>query len=323
MRIAVIGAGGTGGLYGAILARGGADVVFVARGAHLAAIRARGLQVRSKLFGEFTVAAEASDDPAVIADSQVILFCTKTYDAHSALERLAPVLPEAALLIPIQNGIDGANEMRRLVSEARVLGGVALGGGVITEPGVVEERFGALKVIFGEWAGGMSDRVRELEIALRGHGLDVEATKDIQAAVWEKFIIACAFSGLTALTRLPIGEILRCEATADLYAEVMREVERLSRAAGVAVRPSFSDHGLTMTRALRETATSSMYYDLMAGRRLELEAINGAAVRLGRELGVPTPHNTVIYAALKPYSNGSPLGATDTTSTGPSGSSGG
>ncbi len=306
MRVAVIGTGGTGGYFGGVLARAGEEVVFVARGAHLDAIRSRGLTVKSRLAGEFTVPARTADDLREIGPVDLILFCVKAYDTAEAAERLRPLVGPNTLILSVQNGIDNEERIVRIVGKTHVLGATAQVSSVIESPGVIAQTAGPGKIIFGELDGPPSPRTEQLLGTFRRAGIAAEVRADVRVALWEKFILICGVSGITALTRLPIGTILADPETSALLRGTMAEVEAVAHAEEVAVSRGYADQAHGFMAHVEPWMRGSLYYDLTAGRRLELETLNGTVVRLGRRHGVPTPLNFAIYAALKPYADGPP-----------------
>jgi 2-dehydropantoate 2-reductase len=308
MRIAVIGAGGTGGYFGALMARAGEDVTFVARGAHLDAIRKGGLTVRSQLSGDFHVACTATDNTEEIGPVDLVLFCVKAYDTEQALAHLRLLVGPETMILSVQNGIDNEAQISRAVGPGHVLGAVAHVSSVIAEPGVISQTAGPGRITFGEMDGRTRARTERLLETFRRAGIAAAVHPDITAALWEKFIFICAMSGVTALTRLPIGPILADPESAGLVRDVMAEVEAVALAKGIAVA-GYTDKAMAFMVGLEPAMRGSMYYDLAAGRRLELSTLNGTVVRLGRETGIPTPLNGAIYAALRPYEHGRPPGA--------------
>src|SRR5215203_746163 len=225
MRIAVVGAGGTGGYFGGLLARAGQDVTFIARGAHLEALRTRGLTVESKLAGTFTVSVQATDAPSEVAPVDLILFCVKTYDTNTAAESIRPLIEPDTMLISLQNGIDNAERIARAAGYTSRLGAVAYVVSAIKAPGVVAQTAGPGKIILGELSGGASARTERLRDVLQRARIMVEVHPDIRVILWQKFLFICAFSGVTAVTRLPIGTILGDPVTRALF---RGEVERVA-----------------------------------------------------------------------------------------------
>ncbi len=306
MRIAIMGAGATGGYFGALLARAGEEVVFIARGDHLAAMRRSGLRVESTRSGEFTVPVVASDDPGAVGPVDLVLFCVKSYDTEAAAEAIRPLVGPTTAIVTIQNGVDNAERLARRYGPDAVLGGLAFIESTIAAPGVIAHLSPFGRIIFGELAGGISERVKRLEQHLRAAGVDAQASANMTVALWEKFLFITPLAGLTSLTRLPIGPLRECPETWALYGQCTAEVWGMGRAAGVALPDDAVERNLANTRQVAASFKSSMQRDLERGKRLELEALNGYVVRRGAELGVPTPVNSVIYGALKPHVDGPP-----------------
>jgi 2-dehydropantoate 2-reductase len=306
MRVTVMGSGGTGGYFGGLLARSGEEVTFIARGPHLAALRANGLTVRSRLIGDFTIKVRATDDPAEPGPVDLVLFCVKSYDTESAAERLRPAVGPETVILPVQNGIDSAERIGRIVGPQRVIGGLAGVSSVVEAPGIIEHRAGPDVIQLGELDGPPSPRTERIVEVLRGAGIKAQVRPDMRVALWEKFVLICGLSGLTALTRLPLGAILACPETRTLFHHVMEETKEVGRATGVPVPSEHAERMLKFFQGSDPAIRGSLYYDLAAGRRLEIETLNGTVVRLGRERGVPTPANFAVYAALKPYADGAP-----------------
>ena len=307
MRVVVVGAGGMGGYFGGMLARGGADVSFVARGAHLKAMQTQGLKVKSQLFGEFTLSVRATADPARIGPVDLVLFCVKAYDLEPAALQCRPLVGAQTAVVPVQNGIDIAERLERILGGGRILGGLTYVAGYIESPGVVVQQGRSGELIFGELQGGTSERTSRLLAFFRSAGLPAELCPDIRRKLWEKFIVVCATGGVLALTRLPFGPVFASAETSGLMKGVMEEVARLARAGGVGLPEGIVDRLFEELKGkMAPQAKSSQLRDLEEGRRLELEFLNGTAVRLGKERGVPTPLNFAVYAALTPYRDGPP-----------------
>ncbi len=306
MRIAVMGAGGTGGFFGGLLARAGEEVTFIARGAHLEAIHKNGLTVNSSLCGNFSLPAKATSDPAQIGPVDLVLFCVKAYDNPVAANLIRPLIGPETVVLSVQNGIDNEEQIGKAVGPEHMLGCISYVSSTIESPGVIAQTAGPGKIILGELSGGISHRTEALVNTLKKAGIAAELHTDIQAALWQKFIAICGVNGVTALTRLPMGEILKCEETRHLLKGTMQEVEAAARKSGAVLPEGCADQSINFFSSLEPSMRGSMYYDLAAGRRLELEVLNGTVVRLGSALGIPTPFNFSIYAALKPYLNGTP-----------------
>ncbi len=308
MRIAVMGAGGTGGFFGGCLARAGADVTFIARGAHLAAMRARGLRVESASAGDFTVApVQVTDTPSDVGAADLVLFCVKSWDVASAIEQMRPLVGANTLIICVQNGIEAPDQLAAAFGAAHVLGGVAQIETTIAEPGVIRHSSANLHhLIFGELDGRMTEGAQSALSELQRGGFAVQLSDDIQSALWQKFMVICGWSGMCAVTRLPIGPIRETPETLALMVRAMEEVEAVARAKGVPLTAGSVAAMLARLNLFGAISTTSMARDLERGNRLEVETLNGAVVRLGHALGVPTPVNEFIYACLKPYANGTP-----------------
>src|SRR6266567_2805894 len=230
MRIAVIGAGGTGGYFGGLLARAGEDVTFLARGRQLEALRTNGLTVKSRLAGTFSLPIHATSDPQEIGQVDLVLFSIKMYDIRAALEGLHHLIGPETVVLPLQNGIDAAEQIGQVVGMQHLIGSAAYVTSQIESPGVIAQTAGAGSIELGELAGGQSERTQRLQQVLRHAGISTELPHDIRVALWKKFIFICAFSGVTALTRLPLGQVFAYPETSDLLKAVMREGEALARA---------------------------------------------------------------------------------------------
>jgi 2-dehydropantoate 2-reductase len=307
MRVAVVGAGGLGGFYAGLLARGGLDVAVMARGRNLAALREQGLRVTLLSGEEVHVAVRATDDPSDIGPVDLAWFCVKTYDLADAARQALPLIGPATLVLPIQNGVEAAEHLAAILGRAHVLGGVARAGATLVAPGHIEQKAALAGMIFGELDGGASERTAQLGRLLARVGIEPRISQDIRVELWEKFVLGSAIFGLDGLLRLPLGTILERPALGELYRGLLRETAAVGRARGVPLPEAIVERhweGLVSLMAENPSAHTSLYHDLVAGRRLELEAMGGAVVRLGREAGVPTPLHFAVYAALTPYAEG-------------------
>jgi 2-dehydropantoate 2-reductase len=303
MRIAIIGAGGVGGYFGAKLARAGESVVVLARGAHLDAIRRDGLRVRSAVDGDFTAKVEAVDSFAEQPPVDMALFCVKSFDTRVAAEALRPVLGPQTGVVSLQNGVDNEEIGDEVLGAGRALGGAAFVFSTIASPGVIAHTLLG-RIVFGELDGRVSERASRLRDALARAAVPVELSTDVRRVLWEKYLLISAQAGTTALARVPIGVIRDTPETWRMYRRIVEELAALARAAGVALADDVVDTIMKGAGALAPTAFSSLHHDLMNGRRLELEALHGHAVRLGERLGVPMPTVFAVYAALKPHAAG-------------------
>jgi 2-dehydropantoate 2-reductase len=300
----MLGSGGVGGYFGAKLARAGEDVTFLARGAHLDAIRAEGLRVRSRIDGEWTVKAAAVDDLAGRPPADVVFLTVKAYDTEAILERARPVVGPDTAVISLQNGVQSAALIDRVLGPGHALGGAAYVFAVIEAPGVIAHHFLG-RIAFGELDGRRTPRVERLHAALSAAQIPAEIVPDITRVLWEKYLFICAQAGMSTLTRVPAG-VLRAHApTWAMYRAVLEEGAAVGRAEGIALAPDVVDTLMKNAEALDAGARASMYQDLVTGRKLELDALHGHLVRLGRHHGVPTPMTSAIYAALLPHASGS------------------
>lgn len=311
MRIAVMGSGGTGGYFGGLLARSGEDVFFIARGAHLAALQSQGLTIKSRLAGDFALAVHATEKPEEIGPVDVVLFCVKAYDTDAAAEQIRPLVGPETVVLPLQNGIDAVERLANVVGHKHIVGAVALITSTVSAPGIVTQTGGAGKIIMGELMGGESARADALLQTFLRVGISAQIHPDIGIAIWEKFVFICAFGGITALTRLPIGPILASRDCHALFEGVMQEVVSVGQARSIALPGDCVERSLSLAASFEPWARGSLYHDLESGRRMELDALNGTVVRLAHEHKLSVPLNFAVYAALEPYADGSRATATD------------
>lgn len=306
MRIAVIGSGGVGGAYGAALAQAGADVTFVARGAHLEAMRANGLRVVGPRGDMHIHPCKATDTPAEIGVVDVVLFCVKLWDVESAGAAIKSLVGPKTAVIPLQNGIDAADRLIPLLGRDAVMGGVAQISAAIDAPGVIRQTGTFMSLVFGELDGRKSERGEAFEAMCRKAGFDASVTDKIQTALWGKFVLLAANSSVASLVRLPFGKLREDPDVFALFSACFAEAIAIGRAAGVSLRPDLQAQLENRVRNFPPAMKPSMTVDLERGNRIELPWLGGKLVSLGKELGVPTPTLSVIYAALKPYANGAP-----------------
>jgi 2-dehydropantoate 2-reductase len=306
VKVGVVGAGAVGGYYAARLARAGHDVAVVARGAHLAAIRERGLVVRAA-DGEVAVRLRAEDHPAAIGACDLVLLAVKTYDNASALPLLPPLTGPATAVLTLQNGIDSPSEAAAVVGEARVMGGAAYIATARVAPGVIEQTGTHHRIVFGEVFGrldALSARAEALRDAFAGAGVEVEAHADARVPLWEKFVYLAPFAGITGAARLPIGPIRARPESLAVLERACAEVEALARAESVPVAAGLLERIRGYVAALPATTRSSLLIDLQAGKRIEVEALQGAVVRRARALGLDVPVMETLYAVLGEHAGG-------------------
>jgi 2-dehydropantoate 2-reductase len=306
MRIAVIGTGGIGGIYGASLAKAGAEVIFVARGAHLAAMRETGLRVEGDRGATAVSPAHATDDPAGIGTVDVALFCVKLWDVESAGTAIKPMVGPRTAVIPLQNGVDAHERLIPILGRQAVMGGTAFVTGSIVAPGVIRQTGTYQRMTFGELDGAMSERGQALADLCAAAGFDGVFSPDVMVPIWEKFAMLVPLAGVNSLTRVPLGIYREDPELWALCETTLRETIAVGRAAGVALPADAFDKGIAQFRAMPPHHMTSMGNDLLRGNRLELPWFAGKVVELGRKHGIPTPANSLIYAALKPHVNGKP-----------------
>lgn len=300
MRIAVFGAGGIGAYYGSGFASGGAEVHLIARGAHLAALRRDGLTIET-VDGTTNQSLHATADPNEIGPVDVVLFCVKSYDTETAATELQPLLGSDTAVVSLQNGIDNESKIADAIGWDHVLGGAAYIFAAIRSPGVVVAS-GPRSIVFGEWGGGHpSPRVEAILAAAAGGGVGASTSPDIQAAKWEKYVLLAALSAVSAGTQLPLGDIKRSPAATSLLRDLMAEVWAVGRASGVRLDDGLVDRQFALVMSQGDESKASLQTDLVGGRRMEIDALQGATLRMGREFGVPTPNMAAAYAILEPW----------------------
>jgi 2-dehydropantoate 2-reductase len=305
MKIAIFGSGGVGGYFGGRLAAAGTDVTFIARGAHLEALRARGLRIVSPKGDVHLPRVSVAERPADIGPVDVVWFAVKMYDADAAAATLSPLVGPDTVVIPFQNGVESLEILSRHLPAANVAGGVAYITAVITEPGVIRHTV-MDQLIFGEVNGSRSARLERLLDACLRANFQARLSEHIQTDIWSKFVRLSAFSGMTSVTRSSIG-VVRSDPDLQAMAEAAwREGLDVARACGVALPSATIDEIRAMWSAMAPQAKSSMLEDLERGHRLELPWLSGAIVRLGEAHGVPTAVHRFIATVLKPHANGVP-----------------
>ena len=305
MRLVVVGSGGTGGYFGAKLARCGEDVTFLARGAHLRAIREHGLAIRSAVEGEWRVDVRAVESLEGVAPADLVLFCVKSYDTEEAAELTRPVVGPDTGVLSIQNGIDNEEKIGRILGAGHVLGGVAYVFSNIEAPGVIaHHQLG--RIVFGEMDGIRSERTIAFAQACERASIPAEIATDIRKMLWEKYIWIVPIAGATSLTRLPAKFIRDVPETHRLWEMQVEELLALADCDGAGLDGDMKERLAKLLASLAPTNYSSMYMDLANGKRLELDALHGHAVKLGERYGISTPALFLVYAALKPYLHGAP-----------------
>jgi 2-dehydropantoate 2-reductase len=312
MKFAILGSGAVGGYYGAKLARAGHDVTFIARGAHLAAIRERGLEIRSRALGDFTVRSSAEEDTSRVGPVDVVVVAVKAYDNPTALPLIRPLLAKTTSVLTLQNGVDSISELAALYGEESIIGGPTYIATALTAPGVIEQTGMHRRIVFGEVFGKlprMTHRVRSIHEALAGADIQTESVGDGRVPFWEKFIFLVPLAGFTGASRLPIGPLWADPFVRAQFLDSCREVERLARAEGVPVAQDVVERISGYVGAIPGTMRSSLLIDLSQGKRIEVEALQGTVVRRAERLGVAVPITSALYAVLKPWASGAPQSA--------------
>jgi 2-dehydropantoate 2-reductase len=305
VRVAIIGAGGVGGYFGARLAVAGNDVVFFARGAHGAAIRENGLRVESGL-GALDVPAKTSDDPVAIGPVDVVLFTVKLWDTEEAAHLIPPLLRDDTAVISLQNGVTKDEMLRKAVPSRALVGGVTFIAATIERPGVIRHTGTMQRIVVGEYDGSASPRLERFAAACRDAAIDIVRSDDIERQIWEKFVLIVGLSGATSAIRKPIGPIRENPRARALLHALLKEAVAVGRARGVALDPGYADDRLAFCDTLPAGMTSSMHGDLERGQRLEMPWLQGAVVRLGDAAGIDTPANRFVEEVLAIYAEGSP-----------------
>ncbi len=304
MRIAVMGAGGVGGYFGAKLAQAGNRVAFIARGRHLAAMRERGLTVKSST-GDFHLAKpEVTDDPATIGPVDVVMFTVKLWDTETAARQCAPLVREGGVVIPFQNGVESVERIGGVLGREHVMGGVAFIAATIAEPGVIAQTGTMARLQFGVTMPSQQGAAEAFAAACRDARIHAEIAPDIRVALWAKFGFLVGLSGLTSISRKPIGVIRADLDMRPVFEAAIREVWAVARAKGVALADDYVARQLAFGDGLPHEMTSSMANDLAAGNRLEAPWLAGGVVRMAQESNIAAPVNATIYAALKAYVDG-------------------
>jgi 2-dehydropantoate 2-reductase len=306
MRIAVVGAGGVGGAFGAALAKAGADVTFIARGAHLAAMKSKGLKVESPRGDTHLVPTQATDDAKSVGPVDLVLFCVKLWDVESAGAAIKPMVAADTAVIPLQNGVDAAERLAPILGQRAVMGGVANISATIAEPGVIRQTGTVMRMVFGELDGSKSARAEAFAALCGKAGIDGVASPAILTELWMKFILLASNASLMALARLPVGKLRDDPDISPWFTTAYEEVASVGRAMGVVLPADAVKKTLNFNRSAPPQLMPSMAVDLLRGNRIELPWLSGKVVELGRKHGVPTPTHAFMYAALKPYVMGTP-----------------
>jgi 2-dehydropantoate 2-reductase len=304
MKIAVMGTGGVGGYFGARLAQAGCDVSFIARGAHLAAIREQGLKVESGLGDIHLSPVRVTDDPRTLEPVDLVLFSVKLWDTEAAAHSIASLFGPDTGIVSFQNGVQKDDVLRGIFGGKAVMGGVGYIATAIARPGVIRHTGTLQRLVFGEYDGQRSPRAEALLAACRRGGIDTELSADIRREIWEKFVFLVGLSGTTAATRMPIGPVRENPRTRAFLRDLMREAVAVARAHGVALTEDYAEKRLAFCDGLPPDMTSSLHHDLERGNPLEVQWLSGGVVQLGEQAGVPTPANRAVWDILALHAAG-------------------
>jgi len=300
MKIAIMGAGGVGAYYGGLLAQAGHDVVFIARGAHLLALREKGLRVNSVL-GSFNLSAvRATDDPSEAGAADLVIVATKTYHTEEAARAIRPMITPGTVVVSLQNGVDAAERIGTVVGKDHVMGGATWLSAAIEAPGVIGQYSQFRRIVLGELDGRITSRAEAVAEAFRPTPAKVELVTGISQVLWTKFVFISAISALGGLTRVTLGAYRQVPEARAALVEAMSEVAAVARARGVDMERDIVSKTLAFIDSADPDIKPSMQRDIEAGRVSELESMIGVVVNLGRELGVPTPVMQFAYAVLEP-----------------------
>lgn len=309
MKIAIIGSGSVGGYFGARLAASGEDVTFVARGAHLEAMQKNGLKVLSALGDLHLRKVKATNDTKTIGSVDVVMIAVKLWATEEAAAAAKPLIGPNTVAVSFQNGVVAVDTLSPVLGKEHVMGGVSNIAALIEEPGVIRHNGNMANLFFGELDGKPSARSQAFYDTCKKANISTHLVDDIHGAIWEKFVRLVTLSAMTSLTRMPIGPIRSDPDTRALMQQVMEEVVAIGRAKGARLDASIVADQMSKVETYPATMVASMCGDLRRGNRLELPWLSGMVAKFGKELGMPTPANQFVYAALKLYADGRPAEA--------------
>jgi 2-dehydropantoate 2-reductase len=307
MRFAILGSGAVGGYFGAKLAKSGQDVTFIARGAHLEAIRSRGLEIKSAKLGDFVARAAAESDTARVGSVDVVVVSVKAYDNATALPMLKPMIGPDTVVLTLQNGVDSASEVATIVGEQHVLGGTTYVATALEAPGLIVQTGVHRSIILGEVFGDrskISARVQRVADVLAAADIQATAVADGRVPIWDKFVYLVPFSGFTGASRLAIGHVWKFPHVREMFYAASREIAAIAKAEGVTISPNRFETLEEYMTNIPPTTRSSLLIDLEQGKRIEVEALQGAAVRRAAKHQVPVPIVSTLYALLKAWEQG-------------------
>lgn len=305
MKIVMMGSGGVGGFFGGRLAHAGHDVSFVARGAHLAAMREHGLTIENEAHGNLHIpSVRVSDDPATLGKADLVILSVKLWDTEAAARSIRPLLKPGTGVLSLQNGVIKDDILRRELGDAAVMGGIGYVATHISKPGTIHQTGTMQRIVLGEYDGRISARAQYLHEALLAAGVKSELSTDVRKTIWEKYSFLVGLSGATTTMRLPLGAVRENPRSRAFLEQLIRETVAVGRAHGVGLPADFADTRMVFADSLPADMTSSMHHDLDAGNRLEVNWLSGGVVQLGQEKGIPTPANSAVCAVLAPHADG-------------------
>ncbi|MEA2987981.1 MAG: 2-dehydropantoate 2-reductase [Alphaproteobacteria bacterium] len=307
-----MGSGGVGGFFGGLLAKGGADVHFVARGAHLAAMRERGLAIEGPQPVHLPKVS-VTDDPQTIGPVDLVMFCVKLWDTEAAARQLLPIVGPATGIISFQNGVQKDDMLRPIFGDQALMGGVAYVGTAISRPGVIAQTGPLQRLVFGEYDRRRTPRAETfLSLCKRG-GINAELSDDVRRSIWEKYVVLVAMSGATTAMRATIGPIRSNPLTREFLLDLAREVVAVGRAHGVDLPADYAEQRIAFFDGWPAAMTTSMHHDLQGGRPLEVRWLSGGVVDLGTQVGVATPMNRAVRDILTLHAAGRADGTPEAT----------
>jgi 2-dehydropantoate 2-reductase len=305
MRIAVMGSGGLGGLYGGRLAHAGFDVTFIARGAHMSAMKEQGLLIENDEQGEVRIPRpNVTDDPAAVGIVDYVLLAVKLWDTDAAVSAIRPMVGLRTAVISLQNGVMKDDILRREFGEDAVVGAVAYVATHVARPGVIRQTGSMQRLILGEYDGQQSPRAQQLLDAMLRAGIQAAISDDIRRTIWEKYVFLVGLSGTTATMRSTIGPIRQNAQSRTFLYDLLKETVAVGRAHGVRLPGDYADDRLAFLDTVPATMTSSMHHDLEKGNRLEVAWLSGGVVELGRAVNVATPANRAVWDILALHAGG-------------------
>lgn len=309
MKIAMMGAGGVGGFYGGRLANAGYDVSFIARGAHLEAMRRHGLTIENEPQGDIHLPeVKATDDPATIGPVDLVIIAVKLWDTAAAARAVKPIVGPDTAVLSLQNGVLKDDILRREFGDKAVMGGVGYVATHISRPGVIHQTGTMQRLVFGEYDGRRTARAETLLAALLRAGIQAELVSDVRRALWEKYSFLVGLSATTTTMRSPIGLIRANPQTRAFLFDIFKETVAVGRALGVALPENYAADRLALTDRMPADMTTSMHHDLERGNPLEVEWLSGGVVKLGQQVGVPTPANRAVWDILALHAAGRKAG---------------